>query len=187
MGSMYNRDVWPQVHHWALAPFANAEVYQVTLTDGTTAYLRPDDGSALLLPELIARGVLTPSALAKRDGWLLLSEVAGTPASDAKWRVHPDSLTRLLAAAWQALQSAEVSHGDLTLPNVLGDLATGTLTGIVDWGDGALAPRPQVDMTCLAWSLAYNHYEPIVGLALLRMVGWSPADESELARLRALY
>ena len=120
MGSMSNRHEWPQVHHWALAPFASAEVFRVTLTDGTPAHLRPNDGSALLLPELVARGVPTPSALAQRGGWLLLSEVPGTPASDARWRAHPDSFTRLLSAAWQALQSAEVSHGDLTLPNVLG-------------------------------------------------------------------
>jgi aminoglycoside phosphotransferase len=184
---MFNREVWSQVCDWALVPFASAEVYRVTLTDGTTAYLRPDDGSAWLLPDLAARGVLTPSALAKRDGWLLLSEVPGTPASDTGWLAHPDSLVRLLAAAWQSLESAQVSHGDLTLLNVLGDPATGALTGIVDWGDGALDPRPQVDLTCLVWSLAYNKLEPAVGLALMRTVGWSPADESELARLRALY
>jgi len=86
MGSMSNRHEWPQVHHWALAPFASAEVFRVTLTDGTPAHLRPNDGSALLLPELVARGVPTPSALAQRGGWLLLSEVPGTPASDARWR-----------------------------------------------------------------------------------------------------
>jgi hypothetical protein len=64
MGSKSNRHEWPQVHHWALAPFANSEVFRVTLTDGTPAHLRPDDGSALLLPELVARGVPTPRALA---------------------------------------------------------------------------------------------------------------------------
>ena len=136
---------------------------------------------------MVARGVLSPSALANCDGWLLLSEVPGIPASDPRWRAHPDSLTRLLTAAWQSLESAEVSHGDLTLPNVLGDVATGELTGIIDWGDGALTPRPQVDIICLVWSLGYNNYEPAVGLALLRNVGWSPSEEPELARLSALY
>jgi hypothetical protein len=43
-----------------------------------------------------------------------------------------------------------------------------------------------VDLTCLVWSLAYK-LEPAVGLALMRTVGWSPADEPELARSRALY
>jgi hypothetical protein len=124
MDSLFNRDVWPQVHDWAVVPFASAEVYRVTLADATTAYLRPDDGSALLLPELVARGVLTPSALVKREGGGCCSPKCRHTGVRCQVACPP----RLPHAAPRRCVAGpgvgEVSHGDLTLPNVLGDLAT---------------------------------------------------------------
>lgn len=140
-----------------------------------------------LLPQLAARGLPVPTPIVVRDGRLLLSALPGVPAADPAWRTQPERLTQVLAAAWSTLQRAGVSHGDLTLPNVLGDPSTGELTGIVDWGDGTTTARPEPDLACLVWSLRHNRYGVHVGLRLLSSVGWPDATHLELVRLAGLY
>ena len=162
-------------------------MHRVSLRDGALAYMRPDDNTAPLLTRLDAAGLPVPVPIAVRAGQLLLTALPGVPIADPVWRAHPQRLVQVLATTWRALQDAGVSHGDLTLPNVLGDPDTGALTGIVDWGDGSTVDRPELDLACLAWSLSHNGYGTDVGRSLLAAVGWPHPHAPELARLTSLY
>lgn len=72
------RQVWPEAAKWHPTGMAEA-VYRVQLTDGTNAYIRPDDGSAHLLARLTRTVIPAPKVLAIRGGWLMLSSLPGKP------------------------------------------------------------------------------------------------------------
>ncbi|GAA1900503.1 hypothetical protein GCM10009814_32380 [Lapillicoccus jejuensis] len=178
---------WPEVQEIEPAVLGRGGVHRVRLVDGAEAYLRPDDGTAALLPRLAARGLPVPTVIAARGDRLLLSALPGVPATDPAWRTQPERLVEVLGAAWSTLQDADVFHGDLTLPNILGIPSTGELTGVVDWGDGVMAARPELDLACLVWSLRYNRFEDHTGRLLLSLVGWPHPTDPELIRLSDLY
>ncbi len=162
-------------------------VYRVRTADGTGAYVRPDDGSGLLLRQLYAGSeVPVPGVIEARDGWLLLTALPGVPLSDPVWRVDPPLPVSIAAEALRRLEAAEVTHGDLCLPNILGDPRTRRLTGIVDWRYAGRYAH-EMDVASTVWSFRYNGYPVDIAVAFLGAVGWHRIAPSEVARLGALW
>jgi aminoglycoside phosphotransferase len=180
------RQLWPELTNWEAVGMVEA-VYRVRTPLGEMAYVRPDDGSAPVLSRECMRAHLpVPRVLEVREGWMLLSALPGVPLHEEVWRSRPDDVVRISASALEALRRAGVTHGDMSLPNILGDPGTAELTGIVDW---RYAERfgPEVDVAAVTWSLRYNGYPDDVALALLRVVGWRDTDQTELGRLRRIW
>ena len=74
----------------------------------------------------------------------------------------------------------------MCVPNILGDLSTGRLSGIVDWGDASRFERT-IDVASAIWSCGYNGHSPEVPLSVLGLIGWPRADTSELRRLERIW
>jgi aminoglycoside phosphotransferase len=128
--------------------------------------------------------VPAPFVLDARDAWLLLSALPGIPLHDGTvWRDRPNQVAHIIATALLALERAGVTHGDLCLPNILGDSDDGRLTGIVDW---RFAGRygPEIDVAAAVWSCGFNGYADEVAMAVLRGCHWPRADLSEVEALR---
>jgi phosphotransferase family enzyme len=162
------RLLWPDLAGWDLVRMAET-VFHVSGADGGDAYVRADDGSVPLLRRLSAGG-LVPAP--------------GVPLHQAAvWRERPADVARIVAAALRSLEQAEVTHGDVCLPNLLGDPLTGELTGIVDWRYAGRFGQ-EMDVASAVWSCEFNGYEDEVALEVLRRCGWPRVDAEELARLR---
>jgi aminoglycoside phosphotransferase len=180
------RKVWPELADWVDVG-SNEPVYRVRTPTGELAYVRPDDGSAPLLDELGAQGIVpVPARLEVRDGWLLLSALPGAPLHDPVWRARPLEVAAIAADAQLRLVQAGVRHGDMCLPNILGDPETAALTGIVDWRYAGQFDR-EIDVASTVWSCGYNGYTPDVAVAVLEGCGWQPVDDVEVARLGAVW
>lgn len=163
------------------------QVHRVQTADGTAAYVRPDDGSSGLMRRLnVQHSVPVPEVIDARQGWLLLTALPGVPLSDPRWHRLPAKLIAVAAEALQCLDNAGVTHGDLCLPNVLGDPGTSHLTGIVDW---RYADRysHEVDVAAAVWSIGFNTHSDDVAVAVLRAIGWPRSDAGEVSRLRATW
>jgi aminoglycoside phosphotransferase len=157
------------------------------IRDESTVYVRPDDGSAPLLQRLAREtDVPAPRLLDQRAGWLVLGALPGIPLHDPRWRAWPQNAVAIIAEALRALARFEITHGDMCLPNILGDLATGALSGIVDWGDGGRFDR-LIDVASAIWSCEYNGYSPDVPVAVLQALGWPRADAIEVNRLSRIW
>jgi aminoglycoside phosphotransferase len=74
----------------------------------------------------------------------------------------------------------------MCLPNILGDLETGELSGIVDWQDGGRFD-PEIDVASAIWSCEYNGYTPDVPAAVLELLGWPRQDSAEVERLSKVW
>jgi hypothetical protein len=181
------RLLWPDLTGWELVGMAET-VFHVSGADGIDGYVRADDGSAPLLCRLSAGGIVpAPAVLDARGGWLLLDALPGVPLHQAAvWRQQPGDVARIVAAALRSLERAEVTHGDVCLPNILGDPVTGELTGIVDWRYAGRFGR-EIDVASAVWSCAFNGYADEVALEVLRRCGWPRVDAGELVRLRAAW
>lgn len=176
------RIVWPELVDWVDVD-SNESVHRVWTLEGDSAYVRPDDGSALLLQQLAEQGIVpVPVVLDVRDGWLLLSDLLGVPLHDRLWRSRPTEVAAIAADAHLRLIQAEVRHGDMCLPNLLADPETATLTGIVDWRYAGQFDR-EIDIASTVWSCGYNGYAPEVAVAVLKNCAWEPANHAEVARL----
>ena len=181
------RALWPTLSEWE--PMGMHEpVHRVRTRADATAYVRPDDGSAALLRQLsLTSTVPAPEVLDARAGWLLLSALPGVPLHHVSvWRQHPADMTRIAAEALRSLERAGVTHGDMCLPNILGDPRTGQLTGIVDWRYAGRFTR-EIDVASAVWSCGFNGYTEDVAVAVLRGCGWPRADASEIARLGKIW
>lgn len=179
------QQVWPELTDWHPTGMAES-VHRVRTADGREAYVRPDDGSVELLQRLTHTNIPAPRVLAVRQGWLMLSALAGTSLHDAVWLARPADAAAIAADALRRLDSAKVHHGDMCLPNILGDPLTSQLSGIVDWRYAGLSGR-EIDVASTVWSCAYNGYPPSVALAILADCGWPRADAAEVARLSGLW
>ncbi len=181
------RILWPDLREWEAVGMAEP-VYRVRTPAGVDAYVRPDDGSAPLLRRLaVCRAVPAPELLDARDGWLLLRALAGVPLHcSSVWRRRPTDVARIMAEALQSLERAGLTHGDMCLPNVLGDPRTGHLTGIVDWRYAERFDRT-IDVGAAVWSCEFNGYGEDVAVAVLRGCNWPVADTEEVARLRGIW
>lgn len=181
------RLLWPDLTGWDMVGMAET-VFHVSGSNGIDAYVRAEDGSAPLLCRLSAGGLVpAPAVLDVRGGWLLLEALPGVPLhQEAVWRERPADVARIVAAALRSLERAEVTHGDVCLPNLLGDPLTGELTGIVDWRYAGRFGR-EMDVASAVWSCEFNGYEDEVALEVLRQCGWPRVDAEELARLRTAW
>jgi len=157
-------------------------VYRVATQSGQSAYVRPDDGSSGLLARLVGTNIPAPRPLEMRGTWLLLSAVPGTPLSHPTWLARPKEAAAIAADALRRLDTLAVRHGDMCLPNILGDLATGQLGGIVDWRYASQTSR-EIDVASAVWSSGYNGYGPDIAIAILQGCHWPVADAVEVARL----
>ncbi|WP_395140220.1 phosphotransferase [Armatimonas sp.] len=96
-------------------------------------------------------------------------------------------------ADWIELESPSIApqlsfcHGDACLPNFM--VETGTITGVVDWGDGGWAD-PRYDLATALWSLRRNSNgdpkTPRYQDAFLSSYGWHGGVDS-LKFFEALY
>lgn len=122
-----------------------------------------------------------------------LARVRATAQAHAGERIHYDFSPFAghkygEVAAWVEAESAKTPralafcHGDACLPNFLTD--GGTITGIVDWGDGGWAD-PRFDLATALWSLRRNG-APECQDDFLAGYGWMGGTES-LALFEALY
>lgn len=181
------RVLWPDLLGWEAVGMAES-VYHVYSPTGFDAYVRPDDGSAPLLRRLKARTTVpVPEVLDAQPGWLLLKALPGIPLHDAAvWRERPADVTRIVAAALRALQHTGVTHGDMCLPNILGNPTTGELTGIVDWRYAEQLDR-EIDVAAAVWSCEFNGYDDDVAVEVLRACGWPYPDTREVRRLRKVW
>ncbi len=125
------RTLWPGLTDWTSTGWKEG-VLRARDATGDVVYVRPNDGSAPLLRALSKRSEIpVPTVIDDRDGWLLLAALPGVPMEDASWAERPNAAIAVVVTALQALATADVTHGDLCLPNILGDPETGQLTGIV--------------------------------------------------------
>ncbi len=74
----------------------------------------------------------------------------------------------------------------MCIPNILGDIESNQLTGIVDWGFAGRFGR-EIDVASTVWSLGFNGFSEEVALALLEQCGWPRADTVEVTRLTAVW
>ncbi|HZU12499.1 MAG TPA: phosphotransferase [Chloroflexota bacterium] len=177
------RRLWPNLMGWDEVGMAE-RVYRVSDPSGGAAYLRPDDGSAPLLRRLASQGLVpAPRVLDVRNGWLLLEALPGIPLHvAATWLQRPHDVIRIAGEALRSLQRAGVTHGDMCLPNILGDPATGRLTGIVDWRYAGRFDR-EIDIASAVWSCGFNGHGEEVALGVLQVGTWPRVDATEVARL----
>jgi len=181
------RALWPTLSEWE--PMGMHEpVHRVRTRAGATAYVRPDDGSGPLLRQMaLTSTVRAPEVLDARAGWLLLSALPGVPLHHVSvWRHHPTDMARIVTEALRSLECAGVTHGDMCLPNILGDPRTGQLTGIVDWRYAGRFTR-EIDVASAVWSCGFNGYTEDVAVAVLHGCGWPRADGLEVARLSRIW
>jgi aminoglycoside phosphotransferase len=158
-------------------------VFRATIASGIPAYVRVDDGSAPLLRRLArASDLPAPRLLDHRDGWLLLEALPRVPLHDERWLARPAEAVQIIAEGLRCLDRNDVRHGDVCVPNMLGDLATSMLSGIVDWHYAGRFDR-EVDVASAIWSCGYNGYRGDVPLAVLEAIGWPRADAGEVERL----
>jgi aminoglycoside phosphotransferase len=181
------RALWLDLSEWKAVGMAEP-VYRVRTPAGIDAYVRPDDGSAPLLRRLaVCRTVPAPEILDVRDGWLLLRALPGVPLHNCSvWHHRPTDVARIIAEALRSLERADLTHGDLCLPNILGDPRTGHLTGIVDWRYAERFDR-EIDVGAAMWSCGFNGYGEDVAIAVLRGCAWPVTDAWEVARLIELW
>jgi aminoglycoside phosphotransferase len=177
------RLVWPELRDWT-AVGMNESVFRVRTPSGQMAFLRPDDDSGSLLKRLREQAIVpVPLVIASAHGWLLLEGLAGTPLHEAAWIERPAEAAAIVAQAHLALEAAEVTHGDLCLPNILGDLASGSLSGIIDWRYANRFGR-EVDIAGAIWSCRLNgRYGIEMAVAVLEQIQWPRADPPEVDRL----
>jgi aminoglycoside phosphotransferase len=158
-------------------------VFRATTERGEQVYLREDDGSAELLRRLGSEPDLpAPCVLDHRDGWLLLESLPGAPLNDDRWLARPDDAAPIIVDALLRLERHGVRHGDMCVPNILGDLATGALSGLVDWRYAGRYDR-KIDVASAVWSCGYNGYPAEFAIAVLRGLNWPRADGTEVQRL----
>ena len=178
--------LWPELRDLRPAGMHDA-VFRATGTEGRLVYLREDDGSAPLLRRLAPKPDLpAPRVLDHREGWLLLEALPGVPLHDPRWRSRPDDAVRVIAEALLCLEHNAVTHGDMCVPNILGDLTSGGLSGILDWRDAGRFDR-EIDVASAVWSCGYNGYSADVPIAVLRALAWPRADASEVERLSRVW
>jgi aminoglycoside phosphotransferase len=162
-------------------------VFSAAAEDGEKVYVRADDGSTLLLRRLANEpDVPAPAVLDERDGWLVLEALPGVPLNDDRWLARPDEAVKVIADALLRLARNDITHGDMCLPNILGDLATGRLSGIVDWRDAGQFDH-EVDVASAIWACEFNGYGRDVPVAVLEAIGWPQADAAEVERLSRLW
>jgi aminoglycoside phosphotransferase len=103
---------------------------------------------------------------------------------DGSWAEQPDAAIAVVVTALQALLAADITHGDLCLPNILGDPETGQLTGIVDWTHANKFAR-EVDLGAVTWSWELDHpsLHSAGEIEILRRIGWPKCDAEEVDRL----
>jgi aminoglycoside phosphotransferase len=179
-------DAFPDLSNWRAAGMHDA-VFHSTTAGGGTVYVRADDGSAPTLRRLADQaGVPAPRVLGHREGWLVLEALPGVPLNDDRWLERPDAAVPIIADALLRLARNDVRHGDMCLPNILGDLEKNELSGIVDWGDAGRFD-PIIDVASAIWSCEYNGYSPEVPVAVLEAMGWPRADSAEVARLSRIW
>lgn len=136
----------------------------------------------LLWPDLLTI-VPAPHVLDARGGWLLLAALPGIPLHQtAVWGHRPHDVVKIVAAALRSLALARVTHGDMCLPNILGDPAGGRLTGIVDWRYAGRFGR-EIDVAAAVWSCGFNGHGDDVAVAVLRAIGRPAASVEEVRRL----
>ncbi|HEY7152244.1 MAG TPA: phosphotransferase [Solirubrobacterales bacterium] len=180
------RAIWPELRDWTPSGMHDA-VFRAADASGEHVYVRADDGSAPVLRRLADEPDLpAPRLLDERDGWLLLSELPGAPLHDRRWLARPEDAIEIISAALRALGRNGISHGDMCLPNILGDLVSGELSGMVDW---RYANRfdPEIDVASAIWSCGYNGYASEVPREVLRSLGWPRADAGEVERLSGIW
>jgi len=177
---------WPEMHGWQSAGMHDA-VFRAISANGVTVYVRAEDGSGPLLRLLEADpAVPAPRLLDRRAGWLLLEALPGAPLHDPRWLARPADAAPIISEALQCLARSGITHGDMCLPNILGDLETGELSGIVDWHYAGQFDR-EIDFASAIWSCGYNGYPPDVPDAVLRSLGWPRRDAAEVERLGRLW
>lgn len=179
-------DLFPDLTEWQSAGMHDA-VFGAMGPDGSAVYVRADDGSADLLERLRrSSDVPAPRVLDRRAGWLKLAALPGVPLHDVRWRSRPRAAARVISDALLRLRRAELIHGDMCVPNILGDLATARLSGIVDWCDAGRFDH-EIDVASAIWSCGYNGYPPAVAAEVLALVDWPRRDVAEVARLAAVW
>ncbi len=182
------RTLWPDLTDWTSTRWKEG-VLRARDATGDLVYVRPDDGSAPLLRALSKRSEIpVPTVIDDRDGWLLLAALPGVPMEDASWAERPDAAIAVVVTALQALAAADVTHGDLCLPNIPGDPETGQLTGIVDWTYANKFAR-EVDLGAVTWSWGLDHprLHPAGEIEILKAINWSKCDAEEVDRFTAFW
>ena len=180
------RQIWPELQDYEWVGMHDA-VFRVRRQAGQTAYLRADDGSAPLLRSLTENPALpAPRVLDQREGWLLLSALPGLPLHHPDWVAQGERAAPVIAAAWRALDGAGVTHGDMCLPNILGDPVSAQLTGIIDWRYAQRFGR-EIDVASAVWSCGYNGHPPLTATEALRHYGWPRCDAGEVERLAGVW
>jgi aminoglycoside phosphotransferase len=175
-------EMFPTLSDWQSVGINDA-VFKAVSSDGETIYVRSDDGSASLLRRLERISeVPAPRVIDRRHGWLLLAALPGLPLNDDRWLAREGDAMAILADALMTLDRNGLTHGDMCLPNVLGDLEQGGLSGIVDWRDTGRFERI-IDVASAVWSCTYNGYSANAPTAVLRAIGWPRADAAEVERL----
>jgi aminoglycoside phosphotransferase len=179
-------DAFPDLGNWREAGLHDA-VFRATTAGGGAVYVRADDGSAPTLRRLAEQAdVPAPRLLDHRDGWLVLEALPGVPLNDDRWLGRSDDAVPIIADALLRLARNDVRHGDMCLPNILGDLETNGLSGIVDWGDAGRLDQI-IDVASAIWSCEYNGYSPGVPVAVLEAMDWPKADSAEVERLSRIW
>jgi phosphotransferase family enzyme len=173
---------WPEFRGWRPAG-VNHPVFRATSTNASSVYVRADDGSGPLLRRLEREpDVPAPRLLDRRAGWLLLEALPGAPLNDDRWLARPADAVPIINEALRCLARSGITHGDMCLPNILGDVETGELSGIVDWHYAGQFDR-EIDVASAIWSCEYNGYPPDVPVAVLESLGWPRQDSAEVERL----
>ena len=127
-----------------------------------------------------------PRVLDSCDGWLLLSGLPGLPLHEALWKDRPGEIAEVIVDALRRLGDAGVTHGDMCLPNILGDPESGKLSGIVDWRYAGRYGR-EIDVASAVWSCGFNGYGNAIAVTVLGGVGWPKCDADEVERLSAVW
>jgi aminoglycoside phosphotransferase len=182
------RTLWPDLTGWASTGWREGVIRALDAT-GAVVYARPDDGSVPLMASLrTTSDIPVPSVIDEKDGWLLLAALPGVPLEDASWAEKPQALIAVVVDCLRALSAADVTHGDLCLPNILGDREAAQLTGVVDWTYANKYSR-EVDLGAVTWSWELDHpsLHPSGEIEVLRRIGWSICDAEEVDRLTAYW
>lgn len=178
--------LWPELSGWQPVAIQDAPVFRVNQPGGSEAYLRDDDGSAPVLRQLERYTVPAPRVLDVRDRWILLTALPGIPLHDTRWLRKPAVAAAIIAAALRSVHNAGVTHGDMCLPNILGDFQHERLTGIVDWGYANSADS-EIDIASAVWSCGYNGQSLATATEVLGNYGWRAATAAEVKRLSRMW